>query len=346
MSRAIALYSGGLDSILAILVVMRQGVEVAALTFLTRIGCALPDKSASSEKLRAASERFGFTLHFIELSEKFISIVKNPKYGYGKNMNPCLDCKILMLKEARQVMINSSADFIITGEVLSQRPMSQRRDTFPKIDREAGVKGIVLRPLSARLLKPTIPEMKGLVDRESLYALSGRSRKPQISMAQEFGLTDYPQPAGGCLLTDPIYSFRLKELLARTTDLTLNEMQLLRVGRHFRASDNCKIIVGRNEQENEQIQRLVAPDDYLLWVEGYGSPMAVVQGIAGDEALELAASLCVRYSDAKDLERVEVDIKQDNTMRKIIAAPASQGDIERHMITSGKTCRYQNVKAS
>jgi tRNA U34 2-thiouridine synthase MnmA/TrmU len=178
MPKAIALYSGGLDSTLAILVAMRQGIEVTAITFLTHFGCDISDKSSCSKNPFAASEKFGFEVKLCHLADKFIEIVKRPKFGYGKNMNPCIDCRILMLKEAKELMRMSGADFIITGEVLGQRPMSQRIDTFSSIDKEAGLEGYVLRPLSARLLKPTIPEQSAIVVRDRLYNLHGRSRKP------------------------------------------------------------------------------------------------------------------------------------------------------------------------
>jgi tRNA-specific 2-thiouridylase len=196
-SGAVALYSGGLDSTLAILVVLRQGVEVKAVTFLNHFGCDISDRSSCSKNPFSAAEQFGFEVKLSHLSEKFIEIVKNPKFGHGKNMNPCMDCRILMLKEAKEFMNMTGAAFIITGEVLGQRPMSQRRDALDVIDREAGLKGHVLRPLSAKLMKPTIAEEKGIVERGLLYDFSGRSRKPQIALAEEFGLTDYPAPAGG-----------------------------------------------------------------------------------------------------------------------------------------------------
>ncbi|HEX8948665.1 MAG TPA: 7-cyano-7-deazaguanine synthase, partial [Dissulfurispiraceae bacterium] len=184
MAKAIALYSGGLDSTLAILVAMRQGIEVTAVTFLTHFGCDISDKSSCSKDPFAASAKFGFEVKLCHLAEKFVEIVKRPKFGHGKNMNPCIDCRILMLKEAKELMAMRGAHFIVTGEVLGQRPMSQRRDTFPRIDREAGLEGYILRPLSAKLLKPTIAEQSGLVDRERLYGFHGRSRKPQMALAE------------------------------------------------------------------------------------------------------------------------------------------------------------------
>jgi tRNA U34 2-thiouridine synthase MnmA/TrmU len=312
MPKALALYSGGLDSTLAILVILKQGIEVTAVQFITDFGCKISSKSLRAE----VSEKFGFEVRENYISDKFLDIVKNPKFGHGKNMNPCMDCKILMLKEAKKFMEQEGADFIITGEVLWQRPMSQRRDTFPRIDKEAGLDGYILRPLSAKLLKPTVPEQTGIVDREKLYGFSGRTRKPQMALAKEFGLSEYPQPAGGCLLTDPIYSFRFKELLSQNPSPSLKDIKLLRLGRHFRISQDCKIIVGRNEKENDAIQLLAGDKDYLLNVEGYGSPITIIQGSASDDVLQLAASICARYSDAKKLDSIEVAIsKGDRTFR-------------------------------
>lgn len=309
--KAIALYSGGLDSTLAILVMLRQGIEVTALTFLTHFGCDISDRSSCSKNPFKAAEHFGFTVKLCHLADKFIEIVKKPKYGHGRNMNPCIDCRILMLKEAKEFMNLTGADFIITGEVLGQRPMSQRKETFPLIDKEAGLEGYVLRPLTALNLKPTIPELKGLVKREFLYDFKGRSRKPQIALAEEFGLKDYPSPAGGCLLTDPIYSYRLKELLSHNPDPSIKEINLLRVGRHFRLSAYCKAVIGRDEEENTMIESLGERGDCLIKVIGYGSPVTLVTGkVITEREIELGASLCARYSDGKQMPQLRVSVEK------------------------------------
>ncbi len=324
MTKAIALYSGGLDSTLAILVAMGQGIEVAAITFESYFGC--------SKDPFAAAAKFGFEVKLCHLADRFMDIVKKPRFGHGKNLNPCIDCRILMLKEAKAFMAVRDADFIITGEVLGQRPMSQRRDTFPRIDREADLAGYVVRPLSAKLLKPTIPEQTGIVDRERLYAFNGRSRKPQIALAREFGLTDYPAPAGGCLLTDPIYSHRLKELLEFTPDPSLKDMHLLRAGRHFRIPQNGKVIVGRHEEDNAMIHSMAESGDYLLWVEGYGSPLAIADGSITEDALDIAAALCARYSDAKRLPVVDVSIRKNGCCSTIRVCPSSDETLNNYMV--------------
>jgi tRNA U34 2-thiouridine synthase MnmA/TrmU len=332
MPKAIALYSGGLDSTLAILVMLKHGVDVTAITFLNHFGCDISDRSSCSKDPFAASVKFGFKVKLSHLSDKFLEIVKNPKYGHGRNMNPCIDCRILMLKEAKTFMDLIGADFLVTGEVLGQRPMSQRKDCFPMIDKAANVKGLVLRPLSAKLLPATIPEEKGLINRDMLYDLNGRSRKPQMALAREFGLTEYPSPAGGCLLTEPIYAFKLKDLLTCSSDPEYKDINLLRIGRHFRFSPECKIIVGRNNEENEIVKSVADPGDYLLRVEGVGSPLVIIRGKATDEALTIAASLCARYSDAKKLPEVNVSLTVNSNSNYLKVQPASNEMIETYRI--------------
>ena len=311
---------------------MQKAKTKTTLTFLNHFGCDITDKSSCSKNPFPAAEKFGFEVKLAHLSEKFIDIVKNPKYGHGKNMNPCIDCRILMLKEARELMYMTGADFIITGEVLGQRPMSQRKNTFPMIDKEAALKGLVLRPLSAKLLDITIPEHRGIVTRDKLYNFSGRSRKPQIMLAKEFGLTDYPAPAGGCLLTEPNYSYRLKELLTHKKDPEFRDINLLRIGRHFRFSPDCKIIIGRNKKENEIILSLSDSEDYLLHVEGFGSPTAIIAGKAEGNIFDIAASLCARYSDAKHLPEVSVTITKKAERFYTKVSPASDETIEQYRI--------------
>lgn len=348
MTKALALFSGGLDSTLAILVMMKQGIDITAITFLTHFGCDISDRSSCSKNPFKAAEQFGFPVKLCHLAEKFIGIVKNPRYGHGKNMNPCIDCRILMLKETKELMRMTGADFVITGEILGQRPMSQRRETLPLIDREAGLEGYVLRPLTALNLRPTIPEQKGLVKRELLYGFRGRSRKPQIALAAEFGLRDYPAPAGGCLLTDPIYSYRLKELLDHNPDPSIRDINLLRLGRHFRISEGCKVIVGRDAFENNSIEAIAEEGDYLLRVIGYGSPITVMTGSIADSDIENAARLCARYSDAKHLSEVIVRImRKDKVGIKVIydaiVSPADDNLIDTLRIQPSGKRRKQKV---
>ena len=332
MAKAITLLSGGLDSTLAVLVMLRQGIEVTAVTFLTHFGCDISDSSSCSKDPFPAAKKYGFTVKLCHLGDKFTEIVKNPAFGHGRNMNPCIDCRILMLREAKELMEMTGADFIVTGEVIGQRPMSQRRDTLNIIDREAGLKGYVVRPLSARVLAETEPERRGLVKRELLYGFNGRSRKPQMALAEEFGLTDYPAPAGGCLLTEPNFSFRLSELLSMTPDPSHRDLTLLRLGRHFRLSPACKAVVGRDEKENGLIEALAGAEDYLFVVEDTGSPTVLLSGDGAAHFVTLAASLCARYSDAKNLPVVEVSVTRGADSFRVAVSPAAKEVVEHYRI--------------
>jgi len=344
-TRAVALYSGGLDSTLAVLAVLKQGIEVKAITFLNHFGCDISDKSSCSKDPFSAAEKFGFEVKLSHLADKFIRIVKDPKFGHGKNMNPCMDCRILMLKEAKEFMEMTGAEFIITGEVLGQRPMSQRRDAMNIIDREAGLKGRVLRPLCAKHMKPTFAEEAGLVDRELLYAFNGRSRKPQMALAKEFGLTDYPAPAGGCLLTEPNYAHRLRELLDHDPDPALQDLHLLRIGRHFRLSPVCKLIVGRDKAENDALMKLYDNSGPLLRVMGCGSPLALLKGHATEEELETAAEICVRYSDARGPEPADVRVFGDRADVIVKTLRAGSGIIDELKITRKEDAEHEVRKS-
>ncbi|MCX6750308.1 MAG: hypothetical protein NTZ83_02540, partial [Candidatus Pacearchaeota archaeon] len=252
MTKAIGLLSGGLDSTLAVKLMMNQGIEVTALNFITPF-CTCTRKGCRHEASRIAKE-FVIKIKVISVKEDYIEMVRNPKHGYGKNMNPCIDCRILMLKKAKEYMKEISASFLFTGEVLGQRPMSQRKNAMKIIEKEAGLEGLILRPLSARFLEPTIPEREGLVNRERMLNIRGRWRKPQMELAEEFGIEDYQCPAGGCRLTDPQFAKRVKEAFEHDED-GIQDMNLLKYGRHFRLPSGAKVIVGRNEEENSIISK-------------------------------------------------------------------------------------------
>jgi len=327
MSKAIALYSGGLDSILAVLIMKRLGVDVTAVMFDIEFGCNVSRKSGRRTNLP------GFAVETCYIGYKFMELVKDPKFGHGKNMNPCIDCKILMLKEARKLMEERGADFLVTGEVLGQRPMSQRKDVLHRIEKEAGVVGLVVRPLSGKLMRPTIAEEKGWIDREKLCAISGRSRKTQIAMAEELGLKEYPQPAGGCLLTDPTFSSRLNELLSFNPSPAMHEIRLLKVGRHFRSRDGRKIVVGRDEADNLALGNLIARDEYAIQVDGdYGSPLVLAESGMSDDGLKLAAELCARYSAARKLPSVKIKITRNEESYSLEVKPTDESTIERYRI--------------
>lgn len=318
----IALFSSGLDSTLAILLILRQEIEVTALTFMTHFGCNLYDSSSCVQDPTSLANRFGFAVKMMHLGHEFIEIVRNPKHGHGKNMNPCIDCRILMLKEAKKYMEMVQADFVFTGEVVGQRPMSQHKPQLNLIAKEADLAGRLVRPLSARILPETEPEKSGLLDRMKLENISGRSRKRQLEMAERFNLEDYPTPAAGCLLTDRGYSKRLRDLFAHQENVDFDDLNLLRVGRHFRIGDKTKLIVGRNEEENEKILKYRKSGDYILEARDTGSPLTLIKGTTNEMTIKMAAAITARYCDLKRADTVEVScFSNDSESRTIMTSP-------------------------
>ena len=314
--KAIGLLSGGLDSTLAARVLLNQGVDVKGVHFYTgfcivglkKVFAGQKDQPVRHEALRAGRD-LGVEVDIVDISEDYLKMVTHPRHGYGSQMNPCIDCRIHMLREAKRRMELEGASFVFTGEVLGQRPMSQRRDVMNTIEREAGLRGYLLRPLSAKLLKPTIPEKEGWIDPDGLYDIQGRSRKRQIELAQEFGLTDYPQPAGGCcFLTDEHYAARFRDLLDHREEkvLTQEEVYLLAVGRHFRLSPAAKVIVGRNEKENLFLERYQDNCWAFQTVEHPGG-LVLLFGPVNDELKKTAASIAARY--CKDKYRTSILVK-------------------------------------
>lgn len=324
---AVALFSGGLDSALAILLMLRQDIEVTALTFMTHFGCDLGDRSSCGSNPYPAAEKYGFNVKLMHLGQKFVDIVRNPKFGYGKNMNPCVDCRILMLSEAKEFMEMSGADFIVTGEVMGQRPKSQVKDKLNLVLNETGLKGKVLRPLSAKLLPPTDAELSGMIDREQLEGISGRSRKRQMELAEEFGLEDYPSPASGCLLTDAGYSARLRDLLANSDTISFDDLNLLRFGRQFRFDPATKVIVGRNEDDNKGILANRRPHHVRLEAVDIGSPITLLIGNASEENLLGAAQLTARYCSAKAEKEVVVTVFSGDSEHKLRVAPTDPEEL-------------------
>lgn len=297
--RALGLCSGGLDSMLAGLVLRRQPVEVAWITFETPFFAA--------DKARAASRSTGIPLTVKEITPTYLKMLRHPACGYGKYMNPCLDCHALMFRLAGEWMRAEGFDFLFSGEVVGQRPMSQTKSSLRYVEKHSGFEGYILRPLSARNLPETIPEKKGWVDRERLLNLSGRSRKPQIKLAAEFGIADYPAPAGGCLLTDPGYARRLKDLFAHQSQIEPADLEMLKHGRHFRLDATTKIIVGRTQKDNQQILAQHDPSrETTLNVIDYPGPVVVIAGKTSPEALTKAAAICAGYSKAA--QETEADV--------------------------------------
>jgi len=300
--KALALLSGGLDSTLAIKVVLEQGIDVVAANFYTPF-CLCNQKGSCKNEARRVAEEFGIELKVISLSSQYLEIVKNPKHGYGKNLNPCIDCRILMLKNAKKLMEEKGASFLITGEVLGQRPRSQYLAALKIIEREGGLDGLVLRPLSAKLLPLSVPEKEGWVNREKLLEISGRSRKPQIDLADKYGIRDYPCPAGGCLLTDRGFAQRMKDLMTHS-EITLNDVELLKTGRYFRLSLQTNLVVGRNKKENERLLRLANTDDICFEPVEVKGPIGIGRGDFDQTMISLASKIMARYSDGNDEVRI------------------------------------------
>ncbi|MCJ7642627.1 MAG: tRNA 4-thiouridine(8) synthase ThiI [Desulfobacterales bacterium] len=327
--KAIALLSGGLDSTLAAKIILEQGIELEALNFLT-VFCNCTHRGETCLASKKAVEGLGIPLRVLNVSEEYLAVVKHPNHGYGRNMNPCIDCRIFMLKKTKEYMETSGTSFIITGEVLGQRPMSQRREAMRLIEKEAGLEGFIVRPLSAKFLPATIPEERGWVDRERLLNISGRSRKPQIKMAEQFGIRDYPCPAGGCLLTDPGFARRMRDLMVHRPDFSLNDVHLLKIGRHFRLSPSIKLVVGRNEDDNQKIQAFSKDGDLLMMALGTPGPLALLRGGTGSEEIEKAAAITVRYGKAKDMKNVEVQYRRvgEDADRSLWISPVSDGEIK------------------
>ncbi len=297
--KAIALISGGLDSTIAAKLTKNLGIELVALNTVTPF-CLCNHRSSKGclHGAKSAADTLGIKLISVNVTEEFLEIVKNPRHGYGSNMNPCIDCRILLFKKAKIAMQEEGASFIITGEVVDQRPMSQKRRTIVLIDKEAGVEGLVLRPLSAKVLPETLPEKQGWIDREKLLSIIGRRRKIQMDLAEQFGINDYPCPSGGCLLTTKEFSLRLKDLL-KYNEFNLNNINLLKLGRHFRLSDKAKLIVGRDEPENTRLVNMAGVDDFIFTAPlDIAGPSALGRGEFDDNLVKLAASIISYYCDS------------------------------------------------
>lgn len=307
--KAIALLSGGLDSILATRLIKDQGIEIEAVNFLT-IFCNCTSRGKTCLASTSAAASLGVGLKVFEVTKEYINIVKAPKHGYGRNLNPCLDCRIFIFTKAGEYMRRSGAFFIVTGEVLGERPMSQRMDAMRMIEKESGLTGLIVRPLCAKLMEPTIPEKEGLVDRERLLNIQGRSRKPQIQLASEFGIHDYPCPAGGCLLTDKGFADRMRDLMRHSPDFTVHDIKLLKIGRHFRLGPSSKLIIGRDEEENGKLLALTEEDDLRVRPVNVPGPIGIGRGSFRDDYINLAARILARYSDIPPDRYLEVEYRK------------------------------------
>lgn len=336
--KAIALISGGLDSMLAVKTIQEQGILVEGVNFFTGFCVeghthAIRKKDQEKEKRNNAlwvAEQLGIKLHIVDISEEYKDIVLNPKHGYGANLNPCLDCKIFMVNQAtlfinkaREMAADKGFDFIITGEVIGQRPKSQKMWTMPVIARESGADDRLLRPLCAKNLPPTLPEREGWVDREKLHDFSGRSRKPQIDLARRFGIEEWAQPAGGCcFLTDESYSRKLQDLWNSrgVRNYEVDDILLLKVGRHIRPKPHFKVIVSREEGENNFLEGYRKQFDHIRIVSHPG-PLALVDGLPTDDDILEAARIVGRFSKGRDADQITVEIHRKDggiTLREVV----------------------------
>jgi len=285
--KAICVFSGGLDSMLSAQIIREQGIEVIGVFFKTPF--------FGPERAIRSARHIGLPLEIFDITEEHLRILKNPKYGYGENMNPCIDCHSLMFRIAKRIMEDKGASFVISGEVLGQRPMSQNRKALDIVSKESGLGRLLLRPLSAKKLPVTIPEEKGWVKRELLYGIHGRSRKVQMELAKKFNIREYPSPAGGCLLTEKGFSKRLRDLLETKVDPEIREIELLKYGRHFRIDESTKIIVGRNRVENEKIRELLGKEDIIFEPKDIPGPTVLLTGEKSEKNMELASDLTATY---------------------------------------------------
>ena len=323
---------------LATRAIMEQGVHVEGINFFTGFCVeghthAIRKKDKAKPKRNNAlwvAEQLGIKLHIVDVIEPYKDIVINPKHGYGANLNPCLDCKSFMVSKAYEWIQQHDFDFIITGEVIGQRPMSQRKDTMPVVQQESGAGDLLVRPLCAKLLPATLPEREGWIDREKLYDFSGRGRKPQIALAKQFGIEEYAQPAGGCcFLTNEAYSKKLSDLWQTrgSREYELDDIMLLKVGRHFRPRNNFKLIIAREEGESRFLEGYRKSFTHLRTI-SHGGPLALVDGEASKDDLELAAKLVARYSQGRDADAVHVDIHYlDGEVESLSVAPLKQDQI-------------------
>ena len=308
--KAVALFSGGLDSILAVKLIQEQGIEVKGVNFKTPF--------FGLDEALIATKGLDMDLEIIDITKEILGILKNPIHGFGKNMNPCIDCHALMFKKAGEYMIKIGASFILSGEVLGERPMSQNRNSLSLIERESGLEGRILRPLSALLLPETIPEKEGLVNKNKLLNISGRSRKRQMELANKMDLNHYPSPAGGCKLTEPGFSKRLRDLFNQEK-YSLEEIDLLKLGRHFRLNRDIKLVVGRNEEENERLKDFFQEGDFLFKAKNLKGPISLIKkGFKlNNDFIDKSCQITARYCDRNEEEDEEVYINYYSASKEL-----------------------------
>ncbi len=318
--KVVALLSGGLDSRLAVKMMQNQGFEVEAVAIKTPF-CDFDCGRGCGFEIRETADTLGVKLKTVYLGDDYIEMLKHPKHGFGSGMNPCIDCRAMMFEAGKKHMEEIGAEFIISGEVLGQRPMSQHGPALRTIEKESGLEGKIVRPLSAALLPPTEPELKGLIRREDLGKIRGRSRKDQLKMAQEFGIENPPNAGGGCLLTDPAFAIRVKDLFKHTETPTTNDIDLLKIGRHFRFDENTKLVVGRNKDENEVIKALALDGDILLEAKDHVGPITLIRGENVQHYIEFGAAITLRYGDAQKDTPSVVTVQKNDVKSEVSTVP-------------------------
>ena len=321
--KVVALLSGGLDSQLAVRMMQEQGFEVSAVAIKTPF-CDFDCGRGCGFEIRERADDLNVNLKTVYLGDEYIEMLKHPKYGIGAGFNPCIDCRAMMFNAAKKHMDEIGAEFIISGEVLGQRPMSQHGPALRTIEKESGLVGKIVRPLSAALLPETDPEKNGLIKRENLGMIKGRTRRAQLDMAKKYGIENPPNAGGGCLLTDPTFGLRAKDLFAHTETPTINDIDLLKIGRHFRFDEQTKFVVGRNKDENEMIKAIALHGDILFQARDYMGPVSILRGKNTDVYVKFASSITLRYSDAPKGEQASVIINKDNIQKEIITQHAEE----------------------
>ena len=321
--KVVALLSGGLDSQLAIKMMQEQGFDVSAVAIKTPF-CDFDCGRGCGFEIRERADDLDVNLKTVYLGDEYIEMLKHPKHGIGAGFNPCIDCRSMMFDAAKKHMEEIGAEFIISGEVLGQRPMSQHAPALRTIENESNLVGKIVRPLSAALLPETDPEKDGLIKRENLGMIRGRTRRNQLDMAKKYGIENPPNAGGGCLLTEPQFGIKAKDLFSHTKNPTINDIDLLKIGRHFRLDEETKFIVGRNKDENEMIKAIALPGDILLEAKDFVGPVSILRGSNAKQHLKFASSITLRYSDAPNNEQAIVSIKDNDLVEEITSESAKE----------------------
>ena len=321
--KVVALLSGGLDSQLAIKMMQEQGFDVSAVAIKTPF-CDFDCGRGCGFEIRERADDLNVNLKTVYLGDEYIEMLKHPKHGIGAGFNPCIDCRSMMFDAAKKHMEDIGAEFIISGEVLGQRPMSQHAPALKTIENESDLVGKIVRPLSAALLPETDPEKDGLIKRENLGMIRGRTRRGQLDMAKKYGIENPPNAGGGCLLTEPHFGIKAKDLFSHTKNPTINDIDLLKIGRHFRLDEETKFIVGRNKDENEMIKAIALPGDILLEAKDFVGPVSILRGSNAKQHLKFASSITLRYSDAPNNEQAIVSMRDNDLVEEITSKSAEE----------------------